>query len=41
MSETYESIVRREAQFFAPGVRRWPVALARGQGSLVWDVDGK
>ena len=40
MSGNYESVVNTEQQLFAPGVRRWPLALERGRGSLVWDVDG-
>lgn len=40
MSEAYDAVVQREHEVFAPGVRRWPLALERGQGSLVWDVDG-
>ena len=40
MSKRYESIVEREHQLFAPGVRRWPLALERGSGSRVWDVNG-
>jgi predicted acetylornithine/succinylornithine family transaminase len=41
MSEAYESVVEREQRVFAPCVRRWPLALERGQGSKVWDVDGR
>ncbi len=37
----FETIVNREKRFFIPGVRRWPVALVRGAGSLVWDSEGK
>jgi len=33
--------VKREQELFAPGVRRWPLALERGAGSLVWDTEGK
>ena len=40
MSETYDALVELEQEVFAPGVRRWPLALERGQGSRVWDVDG-
>ena len=40
MSAKFDQIVAREQKFFAPGVRRWPVALVRGEGSRVWDVDG-
>ena len=41
MSERYESVVARESELFFPCVRRWPIALERGLGSRVWDVDGK
>lgn len=40
MSKRYESVVKSEEKLFAPGVRRWPLALERGSGSRVWDVDG-
>ncbi len=40
MSEIFDSIVSREKQVFMPTVRRWPVALERGLGSRVWDVEG-
>ncbi len=38
---THDALVEQERRLFAPGVRRWPLALARGAGSKVWDVDGK
>jgi acetylornithine/N-succinyldiaminopimelate aminotransferase len=41
MSDRTEAIAERERKVFLPGVRRWPLAIARGQGSLVWDVDGR
>lgn len=41
MTKNFDAIVTREKQYFAPGVRRWPVALVRGEGSRVWDADGK
>jgi len=40
MSEAYDAIVKLEHEVFAPGVRRWPLALERGEGSRVWDIDG-
>ena len=40
MSEVFDAIVSREKQVFMPMVRRWPVALERGFGSRVWDVEG-
>jgi predicted acetylornithine/succinylornithine family transaminase len=41
MSEIFDAIVAREKQVFMPMVRRWPVALERGFGSRVWDVEGR
>jgi acetylornithine/N-succinyldiaminopimelate aminotransferase len=41
MSETYDKLVSREKRVFMPGVRRWPLALERGAGARVWDVDGR
>jgi predicted acetylornithine/succinylornithine family transaminase len=41
MSELFDAIVAREKQVFMPMVRRWPVALERGFGSRVWDVEGR
>jgi acetylornithine/N-succinyldiaminopimelate aminotransferase len=40
MSQRTDSVVKREQELFAPGVRRWPLALERGAGSLVWDTEG-
>jgi acetylornithine/N-succinyldiaminopimelate aminotransferase len=41
MSEKFDQLVSREKQLFMPSVRRWPLALERGKGSRVWDVDGR
>ncbi len=41
MSRSYDAVVNQEKELFAPGVRRWPLALERGEGSRVWDVDGR
>ena len=41
MSEKFDKLVSREQQVFMPAVRRWPVALERGLGSRVWDIDGR
>lgn len=41
MSRDYDEVVKAEQQYFAPGVRRWPLALVRGKGSRVWDADGR
>ena len=40
MSEAFDAVIEREHELFMPGVRRWPVALERGLGSRVWDIDG-
>ncbi len=40
MTQSYDALVEQERRLFAPGVRRWPLALARGEGSRVWDVNG-
>ena len=40
MSDRSDDVMRREQEFFAPGVRRWPLVLVRGVGSHVWDADG-
>jgi acetylornithine/N-succinyldiaminopimelate aminotransferase len=41
MSERFDALVRRESKVFVQSARRWPLALVRGQGSRVWDVDGR
>lgn len=41
MSERFDRIVTREQALYAPTARRWPLALARGEGSRVWDADGR
>ena len=41
MSAAFEEIQRREAEFFLPVVNRVPVAIVKGEGSRVTDVDGK
>jgi acetylornithine/N-succinyldiaminopimelate aminotransferase len=41
MSERFDAVVELEDRLYAPGVRRWPLALERGEGSRVWDVDGR
>src|SRR5262245_56038399 len=41
MSARFDEVIELEKKHFFPAVRRWPVALERGQGSRVWDVDGK
>ncbi len=40
MGQEYERVKAIEQRVFAPGVRRWPLALERGSGSRVWDVEG-
>ncbi len=38
---TLTEIQQREARTFLPVVNRMPVALVRGEGSRVWDIDGR
>ena len=40
MSDGYDAVVKREQEFFMPGVRRWPLVLVRGEGSRIWDANG-
>jgi predicted acetylornithine/succinylornithine family transaminase len=40
MSRRLEKITNRERTWYMPTVRRWPLALSRGDGSRVWDLDG-
>ena len=40
-STTTESILEQENQFSAHNYHPLPVVLSRGQGTYVWDVDGK
>jgi len=40
MSRRLEKIINRERTWYMPTVRRWPLALSRGDGSRVWDLDG-
>ena len=36
-----QAIIDLFDQYVIPNYRRYPVALVRGQGSTVWDADGK
>ena len=38
---TYEEIVAREQKYLLNTYARYPVAMARGKGVYLWDVDGK
>jgi len=38
---TYEEIVAREQRYLLNTYARYPVAMARGKGVYLWDVDGK
>ncbi len=38
---TQDAIVRKAQQVLTPNYRQAPVVLARGEGSRVWDADGK
>src|ERR1700724_711866 len=39
--ETFEQIAERERQFLLQTYSRYPVALARGKGVFLYDIDGK
>jgi predicted acetylornithine/succinylornithine family transaminase len=41
MSERFDALVRRESKVYVQAARRWPLALVRGDGSRVWDVDDR
>jgi acetylornithine/succinyldiaminopimelate/putrescine aminotransferase len=41
MSEHLDALVAREHRVYVQSPRRWPMALVRGDGSRLWDVDGK
>ncbi len=38
---TLDEVQQREARTFLPVVNRMPIALVRGEGSRVWDVEGR
>ncbi len=38
---TYQEIVEREQKYLLNTYARYPVAMARGKGVYLWDVDGK
>ena len=41
MSDRLDALVARESRVYLQSARRWPLALARGEGSRVWDLDGR
>ncbi len=41
MASTYQDIVDREQKYLLNTYARYPIALARGKGVYVWDVEGK
>lgn len=41
MSEKMENIVHEEETLLCKSYSRYPIAVARGKGSRLWDVDGK
>ncbi|HXB97290.1 MAG TPA: aminotransferase class III-fold pyridoxal phosphate-dependent enzyme, partial [bacterium] len=36
-----KSLIQREQKSIQPTYARYPVALTRGKGSFVWDIEGK
>lgn len=41
MSEAFEKIRRGEEELLCRSYSRYPIAITRGKGSRLWDVDGK
>lgn len=41
MSEAFEKVKNAEEKLLCRSYSRYPVCLVRGQGSRVWDIDGK
>ena len=41
MSEAYDAVVAREENLLCRSYSRYPLAIVRGKGSRLWDVDGK
>lgn len=41
MSEKFERIVEEEKELLCRSYSRYPIAIERGKGSRLWDVDGK
>ena len=41
MSLTFDDIRAREAEHVLQNYKRQPIALVRGKGSRVWDVNGR
>jgi acetylornithine/N-succinyldiaminopimelate aminotransferase len=41
MSDRFDALVGQEAELYMQTVRRWPLALVRGSGSRVWDVEDR
>ncbi|MCK4928105.1 MAG: acetylornithine transaminase [Methanosarcinales archaeon] len=41
MTDIYQNIVNRDQKYVFQNYTRQPIALSRGAGAVVWDVDGK
>ena len=41
MSDRFSAVKAREEALLCRSYSRYPVAVARGKGSRLWDVDGK
>ena len=41
MSDTFSAVKAQEEALLCRSYSRYPVAVVRGKGSRVWDVDGK
>ena len=41
MSDTFSAVKAQEEALLCRSYSRYPVAVVRGKGSRLWDVDGK
>ncbi|HJP41375.1 MAG TPA: acetylornithine transaminase [Dehalococcoidia bacterium] len=41
MSDTADSLIQQESRYLFQNYGRQPIVIARGEGTRVWDVDGK
>ena len=41
MADRFDALVRRESELYLQTAARWPLALVRGAGSRVWDIEGR
>ena len=41
MSQAFDQVKEQEESLLCRSYSRYPIAVARGKGSRLWDVDGK